>query len=334
MSPNVAIARLWCPLGMLLACVVKLGDLRCAGPVRQRSWRASLCLKKRGTRGVSESGGPMQFISEKFGFWSLARRLTVGAVAQAQRPLPGCIHYTLHAWAAEWGECVRVAEALKSRLPRCVPPCLVAFLVAIQLGVCVGRTWWITALNKWWFSIAMLVYQSVLVQSNRFYLLVIKHSNWMQFAIPKCPINGGLQLGKLSIHGWFDIAIYYQRAIVKTVDFPLQIWHSTPWFCRDKTNRNVPGISGLHPTPQVHWGLNWPKKSGFKWLLSIIVAIIYHELPLVGWSNPGIYLPKLGIATSTISARTNSETEQLINQRVPNQRVPIAILWGYQFLKT
>ena len=199
MSPNVAIARLWCPLGMLLACVVKLGDLRCAGPVRQRSWRASLCLKKRGTRGVSESGGPMQFISEKFGFWSLARRLTVGAVAQAQRPLPGCIHYTLHAWAAEWGECVRVAEALKSRLPLCVPPCLVAFLVAIQLGVCVGRTWWITALNKWWFSIAMLVYQSVLVQSNRFYLLVIKHSNWMQFAIPKCPINGGLQLGKLSI---------------------------------------------------------------------------------------------------------------------------------------
>ena len=141
MSPNVAIARLWCPLGMLLAGVVKLGDLRCAGPVRQRSWRASLCLKKRGTRGVSESRGPMQFISEKFGFWSLARRLTVGAVAQAQRPLPGCIHYTLHAWAAEWGECVWVAEALKSRLPRCVPPCLVAFLVAIQLGVCVGRTW-------------------------------------------------------------------------------------------------------------------------------------------------------------------------------------------------
>ena len=37
--------------------------------------------------------------------------------------------------------CVWVAEALKSRLPRCVPPCLVAFLVAIQLGVCVGRTW-------------------------------------------------------------------------------------------------------------------------------------------------------------------------------------------------
>ena len=29
------------------------------GPVRQRSWRASLCLKKRGTRGVSESGGPI-----------------------------------------------------------------------------------------------------------------------------------------------------------------------------------------------------------------------------------------------------------------------------------
>ena len=147
MSPNVAIARLWCPLGMLLAGVVKLGDLRCAGPVRQRSWRASLCLKKRGTRGVSESGGPMQFISEKFGFWSLARRLTVGAVAQAQRPLPGCIHYTLHAWTAEWGECVWVAEALKSRLPRCVPPCLVAFLVAIQLGVCVGRTWGKTTVN-------------------------------------------------------------------------------------------------------------------------------------------------------------------------------------------
>ena len=157
MSPNVAIARLWCPLGMLLAGVVKLGDLRCAGPVRQRSWRASLCLKKRGTRGVSESGGPMQFISEKFGFWSLARRLTVGAVAQAQRPLPGCIHYTLHAWAAEWGECVWVAEALKSRLPRCVPPCLVAFLVAIQLGVCVGRTWGNTHIYIYIYTVPIII---------------------------------------------------------------------------------------------------------------------------------------------------------------------------------
>ena len=110
------------------------------------------------------------------------------------------------------------------------------------------------------------------------------------------------------------------------------------------TGMSLPGISGLHLTPQVHWGLNWPKKSGFKWLISIIVAIIYHELPIVGWSNPGIYLPKLGISTSTISTGMNSETEQLIgihsisiDQRVPNQGVfpiNIAILWGYQFSKT
>lgn len=110
------------------------------------------------------------------------------------------------------------------------------------------------------------------------------------------------------------------------------------------TGMSLPGISGLHLTPQVHWGLNWPKKSGFKWFISIIVALIYHELPIVGWSNPGIYLPKLGISTSTISTGMNSETEQLIgihsisiDQRVPNQGVfpiNIAMLWGYHFLKT
>ena len=40
--------------------------------------------------------------------------------------------------------CVWLAEALKSRLPRCVPSCLVAVLVAIQLGWCVGRVSWFT----------------------------------------------------------------------------------------------------------------------------------------------------------------------------------------------
>ena len=34
--------------------------------------------------------------------------------------------------------CEREAAALRSRLARCVPPCLVALLVAIQLG------WWVT----------------------------------------------------------------------------------------------------------------------------------------------------------------------------------------------
>ena len=129
--------------GMLLACVVKLGD---SGPVRQRSWRVSLCLKKRGMVWSQKAGGRCTSSARSLA-WRLVRRLTVGAVAQAQRPLPDCTHCTLHAWAAEWGECVWIAGALKSRLPRCVPPCLVAVLVAMQLGRCVGRTWWITDSN-------------------------------------------------------------------------------------------------------------------------------------------------------------------------------------------
>jgi TRAP-type mannitol/chloroaromatic compound transport system permease large subunit len=53
----------------------------------------------------------------------------------------------LSAWAFSKGAycCwIWVAGALKSRLPRCVPPCLVTVLVAIQLGRCVGKIWWFT----------------------------------------------------------------------------------------------------------------------------------------------------------------------------------------------
>ena len=48
---------------------------------------------KSGGREASQKAGGRCSSSAR----SLARRLTVGAVAQAQRPLPGCIHYTLHA---------------------------------------------------------------------------------------------------------------------------------------------------------------------------------------------------------------------------------------------
>ena len=40
--------------------------------------------------------------------------------------------------------CVWVAEALKSRLPRCVPSCLATVPVASQLAWCARRAWWIS----------------------------------------------------------------------------------------------------------------------------------------------------------------------------------------------
>ena len=46
---------------------MKLGDLRCAGPVRQRKLKGKSLPQKAGDKVVSESGGPVQFICKEFG---------------------------------------------------------------------------------------------------------------------------------------------------------------------------------------------------------------------------------------------------------------------------
>ena len=46
---------------------MKLGDLRCAGPVRQRKLKGESLPQKAGDKVVSESGGPVQFICKEFG---------------------------------------------------------------------------------------------------------------------------------------------------------------------------------------------------------------------------------------------------------------------------